>query len=271
MLTQGSVLRTIHVNLIFIYRSMSRTRPVKRKHEDLESQFRSLAKRKKMSGPVQPLRPITKNPIAQQTIRVGGWANPSGGGELKYRDDAANFFPVTANSTFTGAGAPVLLNGIATGAGATERIGRKIILKSLLLRWRFDMNPAEIANITGGVNGRLVVVYDKQANAVAPNITDVFNTDNFISQLNLNNRDRFVVLVDKITDPISKEGDWSTCGKRFVRLNNEVVFNQGTTNDIGSIQTGSVYAFFAVSGGLSFTTANCLRFACSTRIRYSDM
>jgi len=248
---------------------MSRTRPVKRSREDTEMQFRNLStKRKKLAGPVQPLRPRTLNPIAQQTIRVGGWANPSGGGELKFIDTSIGLNQITTDASWsTGS----LVNGIAVGAGATERIGRKVTLKSLQIRWQFQMEPESFANIVGGSNGRILIVYDKQANAAAPLITDILRQNAYNANLNLNNRDRFVVLMDKITDCVSKEGNFSTSGKKFIRLNNESVFNSGTTADIGSIQTGSVYLFFANTGTTIFTDASALRFVADVRMRYTDV
>ena len=114
---------------------------------------------------------------------------------------------------------------------------------------------------------RIIVVYDKQANAVAPAITDVLTVDSFIGQNNLNNRDRFVILCDVISDPISVNANGSVAGTIYKKINLETMFNAGTAGTIGDITSGSIYLFVAQTANIG--TANPV-FNWRSRIRFQD-
>lgn len=100
----------------------------------------------------------------------------------------------------TGAVQPINL--IRTGSTFTNRIGRKISLKSLYLNGYFEEQSS--ANTSAGWC-RVVVVYDKQTNGVAPTWANVFaNYDQATAQttdanagVNLDYRDRFIILMDE--------------------------------------------------------------------------
>ena len=195
-----------------------------------------------------------------QALRTGGWANPSRGGELKFIDTNASTAVTFAVSTFaTG----VLLNGCAQGSDATTRIGRKLVMKSLLLRYSWNMASTS----TGGSPVRIIVVYDKQANATAPAITDVLVADSFIGQNNLNNRDRFVILCDQISAPIGAQSDSSVGGVIYKKINLETMFNAGSAGTIGDITSGSVYLFVAQTAGIGIANPS---FTWRARIRFQD-
>lgn len=196
-----------------------------------------------------------------QAIRTGGWANPTRSGELKFTDVSYNTDPAVNSAAFTAGG---LLNGLVPGASANERIGRKVTLKSILIRWSFHMTPTSAG--TGAL--RILVVYDKQANAAAPAITDILLTDDFHSQNNLSNRDRFVTIFDTITDAIGTAGPQTVSGVNYKRLNFETLFNAGPAGTIGDISSGSVYIFIAQSG---YIITNAADFTARCRIRYTDV
>ena len=90
-------------------------------------------------------------------------------------------------------GSVTLLNGVATGTDFTDRIGRKIVMRSLYLRG--TLSPVD--GITLDNMCRVLIVYDMQSNGAAPAITDVLKSATSIAQLNMNNRDRFRVIMDK--------------------------------------------------------------------------
>lgn len=225
---------------------------------------RSKAMAAKMAADMAARRAIfSKNRISgttAQAIRTGGWANPSRGSELKFIDQSANTAVTFGVSTFA---APVLLNGVQQGSDATTRIGRKMIMKSLLLRWSWNLG----ATSTGGSPVRILIVYDKQANAVAPAISDVLVADTFISQNNLNNRDRFVILCDQITEPVSANANGSIGGSVYKKINLETMFNAGTAGTIGDITSGSVYLFVAQTANIGTANAS---FNWRSRIRFQD-
>lgn len=202
-------------------------------------------------------------PVARQAMRTDGWANPSSGAELKFKD--TNFTTtINANSEVWSPGTPTLLNGLANGSDASTRIGRKIIMTSLYFRTVVQLATTS----TGGAAFRIVVVYDKQSNAAAPAVTDVFVADNFRSPNNLSNRDRFVTLCDVVTDQIGTGTNYSGNVTIYKKINLETMFNAGSAGTIGDISSGSIYFFVAQSGGILTANPTVNTYA---RIRYTDM
>ena len=68
-----------------------------------------------------------------------------------------------------------------------------------------------------------MVVYDKQASATAPGITDILLANDFTSPNNLSNRDRFVTLSDYVTDQLSTASNLSDTGVIRKGLNLETL------------------------------------------------
>ena len=199
-------------------------------------------------------------PINQQALRTGGWANPSAGGELKFVDNSAT----TSTNLATTWSAAILLNGLANGSDASTRIGRKVTMKSLLVRYVASLQ----AGSTQGSPVRILIIYDKQANAAAPGITEILLADDFRSPNNLSNRDRFVTLADTITDPIAVNGTFSVAGVIYKKFSLETMFNQGTAGTIGDITSGSVYMFVSQTGTAGVAAPQVLW---RSRIRYTDV
>lgn len=211
-------------------------------------------------------------PSAAATIRVGGWASPASGGELKFFDKSANINPPSGSDAWNIPAAATLLNGIGGGSNANQRVGRKVTLKSLMFRYRFSFDASVVgATATGGGNLRILIVYDKQPNANFPPVLSVLQNDFFNTMNNLDNRDRFVILADEYSDGISVNGTFSVTGKRYIKLNHEMVFNAGDNADsIGTIQTGAIYLMFAQTGTCIVDNASALDFSWASRIRYED-
>lgn len=202
------------------------------------------------------------NSTNKQAKRVGGYAyKTQQRGELKFLDTSNSVSPTFAVSTFS---AGQLLNGVANGTDASTRIGRKLTIKSLLLKYQWQLAPTS----TGGSPLRILVVYDKQANGAAPAITDILLADNFNSPNNLSNRDRFVTIFDRITDPVSTGDQFAIADVNFKSLELEQMFNAGSAGTIADITSGSIYLFVAQMGGIG--TANPF-FAYRSRIRYTDV
>lgn len=150
-----------------------------------------------------------------------------------------------ANYVFDTTGSVTLLNGVATGADFTDRVGRKIVMKSLYMKG--IIKP--IDNNIGNTLCRLIVVYDKQPNGAAPGITDVLKSSSPSAQLNMNNRDRFNIIIDKMwaigatSDAVQQAfagGPTVYTLKKYKRLNLETLYG-GTLSTIASINTGSLY------------------------------
>jgi hypothetical protein len=150
------------------------------------------------------------------------------------------------------------LNGVANGAGQSERVGRKIQMKSLLVRWSESTLASESAL-------RILVVYDRDADTV-PVITDVLVSDNFNSNMQLANSDRFVVLHDEVIPcVVGAPTGIRRAGKFYIKLNLPTVFS-GTTNLPPSISHGGLWIASCVVNGLA--TAGI---GYNSRVRYTDI
>lgn len=164
----------------------------------------------------------------------------------------------------TGAWIITNLNGLAPGTGPTERIGRKIKMVSIQAR----IHAFTAAAVVGSANNRIVVIYDKQANGAAPVATDIFQDNQANSPMNLNNRERFVVLYDK-TKGISALGTGPSAVNYnfFKKCNLDVIFNNGSSGDETDIATGAVYLCTVNDGSYATDAPNFLIY---TRIRFTD-
>lgn len=106
-------------------------------------------------------------------------------------------------------GSVVCINLIQVGSSMFNRIGRKIEMHSIRLMTNL-INIAATRNTILCDYLRIIVVYDRQTNGALPTIGDIIqdteqnatNTTTPFSGLNMNNRERFVTLIDhRITIP----------------------------------------------------------------------
>lgn len=195
--------------------------------------------------------------IPVQLVRSGG-RMPSG--ELKDNTVTNNTALVTFGST---AGQSVLLNGLLMGTSATTRVGRRITIKSIYLRY--------FACVASGTTLaspiRLMIVMDKQTNAVACGATDVLLADAICSPNNLSNGRRFVTLMDKTIDGIAAAGPQSAHLEFYKKTSLEVQYNTGNAGTVADIQSGSLYLFVWSSGGLGVASPSGQYYS---RIRFED-
>jgi len=229
--------------------------------KDINAQLKKAQDKYARQTGAKPSGPKNLSSTTQQALRTGGWANPSSGSELKNVDSGDQNQAIVASSDTFGTG--VLLNAIGQGSDVNNRIGRKVIIKSVFLRGTVGPAPTS----TGGCSFRIIVVYDRQTNASTPAITDILLNDDFRSPNNLANRERFVTLMDIVSPPQSMAGDYEIGVERYLRTNLEMNFNTGTTAVIGAISSGAIWMFAAQSGSLA--TANGV-FRYQTRVRYVD-
>ena len=175
-----------------------------------------------------------------------------------------------ANYSMDTSGTVVLLNGVAIGTDYTDRNGRKIRVSSIQIRG--FIRPSD--NGTAPSCVRWMIVYDKQPNGALPTAGDVLRQLNGTSMLNLSNRDRFRVLVDKqyaiggISDTATQAYAMSPTVynvKWYKSCNLDVVFD-GTTSAISDLQSGSI--FLLTIGTEAAATAATLQ--ASLRIRFTD-
>lgn len=177
---------------------------------------------------------------------------------------------ITVRSTLLGlaastatASAGVLLNPIAQGTTPSTRIGRRLKMTSLFLRWYVTLAPTT----TGATPVRLIIVYDSQSNGAAPGITDILLTDEITSPNNLSNSRRFKILVDEQRECIGTAGPQSFMSERYVKMDKMVEYNTDAGATVAAITSGAVYAFVYQAGSLATANATGVFYS---RIRYVD-
>lgn len=142
--------------------------------------------------------------------------------------------------------------GIAQGNTATTRSGRRVMVTSMKVVWTGSLAPTT----TGTTPLRLLIVYDKQANAASPAATDVLINDNIYSPMNLNNSRRFKVIRDYEIPCIGTAGPQSWFIKDYInfatakRPGLPIEFNNGNAGNVTDITTGSFTALTWQNGVL---------------------
>lgn len=190
--------------------------------------------------------------------RTGGLLGMTAGtgSEKKYNDItiAITALPLNSGASIT------LLNGVIQGTDANQRVGRKAIWKSFLIRLVLSLNGTTPATSTY----RIMLVVDKQANAAAPAIGDILATTDFTAVNNLANRARFVVLWDRKGTCAVGGDNAMVVEELFLRKDLTTIYS-GTAATIGSIASGAVYLVcFGVLG------ANGLGCNGNCRSRFED-
>jgi hypothetical protein len=226
-----------------------------------------MLKRPRTATPSKAARAPFKKPKLNRTISSKNLLFQSN--TVKYGPEKKNIDTdmTMVNGISVGIASPAwsispLLNGVAEGTTPSTRIGRKITLKSIQLVWTARFPTAA----TGGCTLRFRIVYDKQANGAAPSAISIFQADSYYAPNNLGNADRYITVVDHITDPMSVDGDRDVSGRIYKKLGLDTMYT-GATSGITSIGTGSMYLFVSQSGGAAVSSPFLNAFV---RLRYSD-
>jgi hypothetical protein len=165
------------------------------------------------------------------------------GTEVKFYDQSNDGYIGKVGSGF-GAAIPVivsLIDGLAVGTDWSARIGRRITIRSLNLRY----NIYGAATPPQDTSVRILLIYDKQCNGALPAMTDILVTNassGFVdtcSQLQMNNRDRFVIIRDIVKTQQYAGPGGLTEGKIFKKLRTEIQWNNTSGGD-AAIQTGNL-------------------------------
>lgn len=237
-------------------------------------------KRGYKSKPYKKVRRAYKNFKRRMVaMRPGGWINPSSAirPEKKYLDIC--FVDNQIGNDIATGNQIWCINSMAQGSEATQRIGRKICIKSAMLRFNFRANPGDTSAVPANGRGitttwRVILFLDTQSNNTAPVGTDLItNTDgigivNAVNGItNLNNRERFKIITDKvgILNPIG--GNTAHEFVKFKRLNFETQFsgpNGGT-----SITTNALYIMLLCDTASTATAKNFIANG-MTRVRFTD-
>lgn len=213
-------------------------------------------------------------PLATRGFRGGyGSRMPSSRSEKKVSDIGVGSLQVNTTGTVT------LLHIPTLGTDYTNRIGRKTLCKSIYVRGRVNLESA--TNYTGGVlvaaqSARMIVFEDCQPNGAAPGVTDLLVSADPSSQLNLNNRDRFKILKDKVwfmdgmstTSTSASQGRQGYSFKIYKKLNVETIFNATNGGTIADITSGALFMLWIGSAAAGVNTDT--NASLSTRVRFID-
>lgn len=205
--------------------------------------------------------------------------------ERKLADFNATVIPCNSTSVITPICIPTL------GTDFTNRVGRKILIKSIQGRLLLRSTLSETITVpTNGSSGsqmcRLLIIVDMQPNGAAPAITDIMTNNHPAANMNLNNRDRFKVLLDKtwVLDPfvadntatLSRAGtaNQAKTWKFYKKCNQETIFNATNGGTIADITSGALLRVIMgnqpppVAGPPAVGAAE---FVISSRVRFVDM
>lgn len=204
-----------------------------------------------------------------------------------------------AVAALNGTGSLIALNLIRAGSSFYNRIGRKIEMKNLQIEMRLRCVDDMAGRDAPMSYCRCLIVYDRQTNGTFPTISDILqdvdqagtNSTDVMSDINLNNRDRFTILRDARfivpsanTDQISagkmkfandqlwpSDASEQSCAhwKYFIPLKGLITQYKADSSPavIGDIATGSLYLI--TFGDLTAGT-EAFEIVYSSRLRFFD-
>lgn len=201
--------------------------------------------------------------------------------EVKALDVPSTFYAFNTTAVVT----PLSL--IQTGSSFFNRIGRRIEMKNV----RVSGSLQPLRTVANQDYLRLMIIYDRQTNGALPALADILqttsqtgaNSNTALSGVNLNNRDRFVILRDlRIAPPSQTDtaGVITNLGPidpittltnidLFVRLKGLICQYKADSSPavIGDIATGGL---FLVTFGLLAPGAEGWQAALEIRLRFFD-
>ncbi len=159
------------------------------------------------------------------------------------------------------------------GTKDTERIGRKITLTSMQVRFLLTLPVTALLGETADVV-RVIILHDKQANGAFPAVADILFSPDIQSFKNLDNTKRFRTLYDR-TIPINiqcgvfdstsgieliKMGENMKTWKIFRKLNIPIHYD-GDAGTIGDIVSNNiVMLYISESGNVGLQATNQFRY-----------
>lgn len=183
----------------------------------------------KVYGPARQRKYFGDRALVAQAARMKG-------SDVGFLDTAAATYGMDTTGSIT------LLNPIVQGAGQSQRVGKKVILKSLQCRGRWNSLA-----VTTFADGAYLIVYDRRPTGALPAITAILNTANTNSMNNDDNSGRFKIL--KRVD-FTFEGNSATpntgkgvlSGDMYLKLRGlPTVYKSVNTGAIADIEEGALY------------------------------
>ena len=179
---------------------------------------------------------------------------------------------------------PSLVENINQGAQSYERIGRKIIIKSILIDLLLGFNSGAQGQPT---SWKFYLMLDKQCNGTSPSVTDIFsqpagaagtptapsNQDPVTTELpSIANRQRFQILKEKtftITPQLAQQIMLKPV-KHYMRCNIPIEYG-GTPGALNTIKSNNIFCL--MTSTYNNATTQTLNWGCDgmIRLRYSDL
>ncbi len=223
------------------------------------------------------LRKRTTIPRGQRGFlrSVGIFGKFGRGGELKFFDQDVTDALIAANWTIqTNATPEASFIRIPEGTSASTRIGRKITIRKIMMRYNLTLpaqtNPSSTSDVV-----RIVIYLDKQCNGTAATIGTIFESDDVQSFRNIPNIKRYGILYDRtISMNCIAGGPASTTstnyGERviavnvFLNVNIPIEYNATNTGALATIRSNNIGMVFGSETGL-------VQFNGRLRLRYTDL
>jgi len=153
------------------------------------------------------------------------------------------------------------------GANSNNRLGRKILIKSVFVRGRVWAT----SGMTGAAFFRLMIIQDREPNGALPTIANIMATDEIVGLMNLNNGQRYKVLAEINLDGegLSLANRIGVCFERYVKTNIVAHYKDGAgAGDATDILANGLYAVTYIGGG-SMGAASCNMIS-NFRVRFLD-
>lgn len=167
-------------------------------------------------------------------------------------------------------GGVLLINAVPNGTGVTQRIGKKISLKSVQLRCyvRSD-GPTFVAG-----HGYVAIVYDRRPQGTLPGRDSIYNGFDPVSMSNDQWSGRFKILKRWDFDVSGNIASVANVKENSVEVFNEYVSTKGLvtisktggTGAIGDLEQGALYLIF----GSDQPSGTTLKIYGNTRVRFVD-
>lgn len=195
--------------------------------------------------------------------------NPNMSGFRSARVEPGYVDVAAATYALDNTGSITLLNTVPQGAGTSQRVGKRIALKSL------QCHGSSQTGSTCTVNDvAIIIVYDKRPCGVLPAITDILVSASARAFNNDTNSDRFRILkrvdhgmVGSAANQYTAKSQWSE--DFFLNLNGmPQVFKAAGTGAIGDIAEGALYLITV--GTVAAGTA-AAELTAGFRLRYIDV
>lgn len=183
-------------------------------------------------------------------------------GISKYVDTVNTSYP--CNTT----GNIVIIPTIGQGPDEIQRLGRNIMLKSLQIRGELQANSSGVQAMA-----RVLIVYDRQPNKVIATVGDIISPATIYGMKNLDNQDRFVILMDKLYSVVGSASTTTVESSqrainKYMKLGNLLTnYITGTAGTIAEITTGALLIFTLGDMAAGVTAPN---YAVTFRTRFQD-